>query len=97
MEDVLVLARWARKHSEFYQKLYQGKRLRGVRDLPVVEKDDLVERGILDREIFTSSLAEKDKSESLADGADEFVIKPINIDAYSAELERILYTYLADC
>jgi len=57
MEDVLVLARWARKHSEFYQKLYQGKRLRGVRDLPVVEKDDLVERGILDREIFTSSLA----------------------------------------
>lgn len=47
--------------------------------------------------IFTSSLDEKDKTESLADGADEYVVKPIDLDAYLAELERILCVYAANC
>ena len=47
--------------------------------------------------IFTSSLNEKDKVESLASGATEFVVKPIDLDAYLLELERILCTYAASC
>lgn len=43
--------------------------------------------------VFTSSLDEKDKTACLAGGADEFVIKPIKFDAYSAELERIIRAY----
>jgi CheY-like chemotaxis protein len=43
--------------------------------------------------IFTSSLDEEDKAECLAGGADEFVIKPINFEAYAAELERIVRAY----
>lgn len=45
--------------------------------------------------IFTSSLAEKDKADCLASGANEFVIKPINFDAYSAALKKIIGTYAA--
>jgi two-component system response regulator len=47
--------------------------------------------------IFTSSLDERDKAAALADGADEFVIKPIDLDAYMAELERILCAYAVNC
>lgn len=44
--------------------------------------------------IFTSSLAERDKTACLAEGATEFVVKPINFDAYSAELRRIIARYV---
>lgn len=43
--------------------------------------------------IFTSSLAEKDREECLASGANEFVVKPINFDAYSVALKKIIGTY----
>lgn len=70
-------------------------KLSGLEILKQIRSDTRLKRAPV--VIFTSSLAEKDKSESLANGADEFVIKPINIDAYSAELGRIICSYLANC
>lgn len=55
----------------------------GLREIPVV--------------VFTSSLAEQDRTASLAGGANEFVIKPIDLEAYSAALEKIIRTYVSGC
>lgn len=63
--------------------------LRQVRDDRRLRKTPVV--------IFTSSLDERDKAAALAGGVDEFVVKPIDLDNYLAELKRIICAYAVDC
>lgn len=44
--------------------------------------------------IFSSSLDEKDCKESLACGANEYVVKPINFDAFQDAITRVANAYL---
>jgi CheY-like chemotaxis protein len=44
--------------------------------------------------IFSSSLDERDRKESLACGADDFVVKPINFEAFEELIIRIVNTYI---
>jgi CheY-like chemotaxis protein len=44
--------------------------------------------------IFTSSSDEKDKRECLANGANDFIIKPISFEAFSAAVKKVLKVYL---
>jgi len=47
--------------------------------------------------IFTSSMSEKDKAAAQAAGANEFVVKPIIFEDYTAAVERIMRSYLGQC
>jgi len=44
--------------------------------------------------IFSSSLDEKDRKESLTRGANEFVVKPINFDAFQDAITRVVNAYI---
>ncbi len=44
--------------------------------------------------IFTSSSDEKDRTECLAGGANDFIIKPIEYKAFSAALTEVVRSYL---
>jgi two-component system, response regulator len=44
--------------------------------------------------IFSSSLDERDRKESLACGADEFVVKPINFEAFQDAITRVANVYI---
>jgi CheY-like chemotaxis protein len=44
--------------------------------------------------IFSSSLDEKDRQESLARGADEFAVKPIDFEEFQRLMERLVNTYV---
>lgn len=63
----------------------------GLEILRQIRADDRLKKAPV--VIFTSSLDERDKAAGLAGGVDEFVIKPIDWDAYLAELERIIRAY----
>ena len=45
--------------------------------------------------IFSSSLDEKDRKESLASGADEFAVKPIQFEEFQQVMTRLVNTYIA--
>lgn len=45
--------------------------------------------------IFSSSLDEKDRRESLASGADEFAVKPIDFEEFQSVVTRVVNTYTA--
>jgi CheY-like chemotaxis protein len=44
--------------------------------------------------IYTSSSDERDKRECLANGANDFIIKPISFEAFSVAVKKVLKVYL---
>ena len=45
--------------------------------------------------VFSSSVDEKDRVASLACGADEYVVKPIQFEEFQSVITRVINTYLA--
>jgi CheY-like chemotaxis protein len=45
--------------------------------------------------VFSSSVDEKDRAASLAGGADEYAVKPIQFEEFQSVITRVINTYLA--